>query len=137
MNKNWFIDLALLTLLAMGLFACTPEKRDPGNTQIKVMIDESGCHPTDWRVPTGTLIQLDIDNQTNQEYIWVFMERPATPPFDDSDAVNAYFAQQVKPNTNVSVTFTSPLAPMEYQVICSALPYPDEYNTGRIVVVQP
>lgn len=65
------------------------------------------------------------------------MGRPVTPPFDDSDAANVFFAQQVAAGASVSLQFNTPAAAGEYQVICSPLDHSAGEQSGRITVVQP
>jgi len=90
-----------------------------------------------WRVPAGQAVSLNISNKTTQDYTWIFMGRPVTPPFDSADAANVFFSRQVAAGASASLQFTTPAAAGEYQVLCTPYDHSGEEQAGRITVVQP
>jgi plastocyanin len=134
--RHTIYPLACLILLLVLLAACSSEQL-PLTSVVDVQITQSGCHPMEWRVPAGQTISLKLSNKAGKDYTWILMGRPATPPFDASDAANIFFAQQVTAGASASVQFHTPAAAGEYQVICSPLDHGAEEQSGRITVVQP
>lgn len=124
-------------ILLLGLLAACSSDQLPLTSVVDVQITQSGCHPMQWRVPAGQTISLKLSNKAVKDYTWILMGRPATPPFDASDAANIFFAQQVFAGASTSVQFHTPAAAGEYQVICSPRDHGAEEQSGRITVVQP
>jgi plastocyanin len=124
-------------LLLLILAACNADQL-PITSAIDVQITDTGCHPTEWRVPAGQVISLKIANKLNKDYTWIFMGRPVTPPFDAPDTANVFFTHPVAAGASVSVQFKTPQAAGEYQVFCTPSDHSDkEEQAGRITVVQP
>jgi plastocyanin len=128
--------LFLLICLSASLAACTTDQL-PLTSAIEVQITQVGCHPTEWRVPAGQLISLKISNKANQDYTWIFMGRPVTPPFDAADTANVFFTHPISARATISVQFKTPQAAGEYQVFCTPSAHFSEDQAGRITVVQP
>ncbi len=135
MRRLIYSGACLLLLLSL-LTACTAD-RLPLTSTIDVQITQAGCHPTDWRVPAGQVISLKISNKATKDYTWIFMGRPATPPFDAPDTANVFFAHPIPAGASVSVQFKTPAAAGEYQVLCTPYDHSGEEQAGRITVVQP
>jgi hypothetical protein len=123
-------------LLLICLAACTTDQL-PLTSTIDVQITQVGCHPTEWRVPAAQLISFKITNKANQDYTWIFMGRPVTPPFDAADTANVFFTHSVSAGASISVQFKTPQAAGEYQVFCTPSAHFSEDQAGRITVVQP
>jgi hypothetical protein len=129
--------LLLLLWLGAGLAACTSDQL-PLTSTINIQITETGCHPTEWRVPAAQIISLKITSKVDKDYTWIFMGRPVTPPFDAPDTANVFFTHQVTAGATDSVQFKTPQAAGEYQVFCTLSDHSgEEEQAGRITVVQP
>jgi plastocyanin len=134
-SRTWLFILLLL-FLAPSMAACSTDQLSI-TSAINVQITETGCHPTEFRVPAGQVISLKLTNTLTKDYIWIFMGRPVTPPFDAPDTANVFFNQPVASGASVSVQFKTPQAAGEYQVFCTPHDHSTEEQTGRITVVQP
>jgi hypothetical protein len=131
-----FYFLASLLVLMICLAACS-SNRLPLTSTISVEITQAGCRPMDWRLPAGQAVSLKLTNKALQDYTWIFMGRPVTPPFNASDTANVFFARQVGAGASVSLQFKTPAAAGVYQVICAPYDHSGEEQAGRITVVQP
>jgi plastocyanin len=125
-----------LLLPLLLLVACNADQL-PVTSTIDVQITQTGCHPTEWRVPAGQIISLKLSNKALQDYTWIFMGRPVTPPFDAPDTANVFFAHALAASSSVSMQFKTPQAAGEYQVFCTPSDHSGEEQACRITVVQP
>ena len=133
---SWACLLIMMLWLVASLAACSTDQL-PLTSAIDVQITQVGCHPNEWRVPAGQLISLKISNKANQDYTWIFMGRPVTPPFDAADTANVFFTHSISAGASNSVQFKTPQAAGEYQVFCTPSAHFSQDQAGRITVVQP
>jgi len=139
-QKSTFSDgcrviVALLITLSF-LSGCKDwSKVAPGSTVINVTITERGFYPKTWRVPAGTQITIHIENEGQAIHNWTLMARPVEASFTRQDEANIFFQVTVEAGETKTVHFTTPQAPMAYQVI-STLPGDMENGlTATLVVV--
>ncbi len=137
--RHFIKYLAILACLSCLTFltACTSD-RLPLTRTVSVEITPQGdCRPMDWRLPAGQAISLELNNKAKQDYTWIFMGRPMTPPFNASDSANVFFARQVAAGGSVLTQFKTPAAAGEYQALCAPYNHSTEEQAGWITVVQP
>jgi hypothetical protein len=126
-----------LFFLFLSLYACS-QARNTGTDLIALTINaKKECVPMEWRIPAGRIITLTMTNEAGEDFSWIFMGRPVTPPFDGSDEGNVIYAHSIPPGKVETVQFKSPAAAGQYQVICSPVVNSDLDQSGFILVVQP
>lgn len=121
--------LALVFVLALS--ACSGGSS--GGTTINTTMVDFKFDPAEWTVPAGQEITLNIKNNGAVEHDWVLMAKPVTPPAS-KDSPDVIFMADVKAGSNVSVKFTAPATPGEYQVVCAIPGHFEAGMAGKLIV---
>ena len=129
MRKFIFLCLCVLT-------ACSGHA--PLTTShIEAVIKEDHYAPSQWRIPGGKEITLDLTNETAEEGEWALFIDTPSEPYSADDEPKLILKFDVPANQSKTVTFTSPAAPGEYSV---ASTLPGQLEAGllaKITIVQP
>lgn len=136
-SARWGRGIITVLLIALlFLSGCKDwSKVAPGSTVINATITDRGFYPKTWRVPAGTQITMHIKNEGQATHNWTLMARPIETPFTQQDEANILFQVTVESGKTKIVHFTTPKAPMAYQVL-STLPGDMENGlTATLVVV--
>lgn len=123
-----------LTLVAVVSFALIPiacggdDDNDEGAdaTEIEATMEEFHFTPTEWTVPAGEEITIELTNDGAVEHEWVILQQGVTiaaetdlPETEEELLADfVYWEDEVEPGETKTVTFTAPQAGT-YQVICA------------------
>lgn len=114
--KNRLVTLGLL--LAFLLASCGGNKP---STTIDVTMTDFAFTPNAFTIPAAKDITLNILNNGAVVHNFVIMKLGTTAgdAFDEEDQANVFWEERDIPaGSDLSVTFTAPTEPGEYQVIC-------------------
>jgi len=138
MNKKRVYVAPLLILLAL-LAACGGAAKQTASTHLTVQLTEHVFQPSQFTVPAGAEITLDADNIGAIEHTFVIMKlgTQATPPFDADDEANVYWQTAVSPGSSITTTFTAPVEPGDYEVVCKTPGHLEAGMTAKLTVVAP
>jgi len=134
--KKIITMFAILLGLTFALAACSGGS---ATTHLKVDLTEFMFNPSNFTVPAGQEITLDLTNNGAIMHDFIIMKYGTTvgDDFGDEDVPNIYWKAELEPGTSASYTFTAPSEPGDYQVICGVQGH---YQAGMVakltVVVQ-
>ncbi len=136
MKKFWFLFFVLV-LAALTLAACGGGKGP--STTIDLTMTDFHYEPSEFVVPAGKEITLNATNNGAVVHEFVIMKYGTTigEKFGDEDEGNIYWEVEVDPGKNISVTFTAPSEPGEYQVVCGIEGHFEAGMVGKLTVVAP
>jgi plastocyanin len=137
MKKNLWKHWGLF-LLCLLLCACQPTYPvvAPGETAISEVITGDGIRPASQRVEAGKMVTLNMKNESQEACTWTLLTNPYTEPFNQDDLAAVWFETEIAPNTTVAVSFQSPAAPGEYDVVCRVETSTDMKFRSKWVLVQ-
>jgi hypothetical protein len=127
LQRTFFI--LLLTVLLTG---CSVSDRPPYSTEMQVTINENGFSTLRWHVPASEEITVQLTNQTENNQTWSILS-----PSGPGKPGHAWLTEQVLPGETLSLTFTAPAAPGEYDVVSMSDGEPESQMTAEMVVIQP
>lgn len=131
--KKFTLVALLAMVFVLALSACSGG--GGGKTTINTNMTDFKFDPAEWTVPAGQEVTLNIKNEGAVEHDWVLMAKPVTPPASD-DNPDVIFMADVEAGSNVSVTFTAPAAPGEYQVVCAVPGHLESGMAGKLIVTE-
>lgn len=136
MKKFWFLFFVLV-LAALTLAACGGGKGP--STTIDLTMTDFRYEPSEFVVPAGKEITLNATNNGAVVHEFVLMKYGTNigEKFGDEDEGNIYWEVEVEPGKSVSVTFTAPSEPGEYQVVCGTEGHFEAGMAGKLTVVAP
>ncbi len=136
MKKFWFLFFVLV-LAALTLAACGGGKGP--STTIDLTMTDFRYEPSEFVVPAGKEITLNATNNGAVVHEFVIMKYGTNigEKFGDEDEGNIYWEVEVEPGKSVSVTFTAPSEPGEYQVVCGTEGHFEAGMAGKLTVVAP
>lgn len=132
MNK---IRYALVLFISIVLAACGGGQP---STTIDVTMTDFQFTPNTFTVPAGEEITLNILNNGAVVHNFVVMKlgTSAGEAFDDEDQANVFWEERDIPaGGDLSVAFTAPTEPGEYQVVCRTAGHIASGMVGKLVVV--
>lgn len=125
----------LVVLAAMGLTSCGG---GGATTTINVTLIDFQFTPNQFTVPAGQEITINVVNTGAVVHNFVIMKLGTTagPTFEEDDEANVYWQERdIPPGGDISVTFTAPAEPGEYQVICRTEGHIASGMIGKLIVV--
>lgn len=132
MNKRLF---ALVLTVVIFLVSCGGS--EPSTTIDVTMIDFQFT-PNSFTVPAGQEITLNVLNNGAVVHNFVIMKlgTSAGEAFDETDQANVFWEERDIPTGgDLSVTFTAPTEPGEYQVVCRTQGHIASGMFGTLTVV--
>lgn len=129
------IIFVLILILSLTISSCG------GNgptTELNVTLTDFQFTPNDFIVPAGQEITLNATNTGVVVHNFVIMKLGTTAgaSFEEEDEGNVYWQEQDIPSGgDISVTFTAPTEPGEYEVICRTDGHIASGMVGKLVVV--
>ncbi|HEU0293725.1 MAG TPA: cupredoxin domain-containing protein [Anaerolineales bacterium] len=132
MNTKWFV---LVLFMSMVLAACGGGQP---STTIDVTMTDFQFTPNTFTVPAGQEITLNVLNNGAVVHNFVVMKlgTSAGEAFDDEDQANVFWEERDIPaGGDLSVAFTAPTEPGEYQVVCRTAGHIASGMVGKLVVV--
>lgn len=111
----------LSVIIALGfVFNLTACGASGPSTNIRVDMTEFMFSPTDFTVPAGEEITIELSNNGAVVHDFVIMKygTEVGQDFDEDDLANVYWDAKLEPGTSDSLTFTAPSEPGEYQIVC-------------------
>ena len=132
MKKVLFL---LVVLATMALTSCGG---GGPTTTLNVTLIDFQFSPNEFTVPANQEITLNIVNTGAVVHNFVIMKLGTTagPTFEDDDNANVYWQERdIQPGGDISVTFTSPAEPGEYQVVCRTEGHIASGMIGKLIVV--
>ena len=125
MNKKL---LALSLVLAFVLVSCGG---GGPTTTIDVTFAEFTFTPNAFTIPAGQEITVNAQNNgaVIHEFVIMKLGESVGEDFGDEDEGNIFWEVEAEPGKSVSVKFTAPTEPGEYQLICGT---EGHYTAGMI-----
>jgi len=123
-------------VLTIGLTSCGGEG-DP-TTTLNVTLTDFQFTPNRFTVPAGEEITLNVNNTGAVVHNFIIMKLGTTAgaTYEDEDEANVYWGEKdIQPGGDFSVTFTAPMEPGEYEVICRTEGHIASGMVGKLVVV--
>jgi len=113
-----YLILAIVVLgLSLALTACGG---NGPSTNLRVDLVEFMFEPSDYTIPAGQEITLELSNNGAVMHEFVLMKygTEVGQDFGPEDEENIYWEAEVDPGSSNTFTFTAPSQPGEYQVVC-------------------
>ena len=134
MKKSIFI---VLVVLALALSACGGGNKP--STDLKVEFTDFAFTPNAWAVPAGQEITLTVTNAGAVIHEFVIMKLGTTvgDDFGDEDEDNIYWEVEAEAGQTLTITFTAPTEPGEYQIVCGTEGHFVAGMVGSLTVVAP
>jgi uncharacterized cupredoxin-like copper-binding protein len=109
------------------------------STSLEVEMKEFMFEPTDFTVPAGKEISIQLvnDGAIKHEFVIMKLGTEVSVPFGDDDEGNIYWEHEVDAGKTETVTFTAPSEPGEYQVICGISGHMEAGMVAKLTVVNP
>ena len=129
MNKKL---LALSLMLVFLLASCGGSA---SSSTIDVTLTDFSFTPNAFTVPAGQEITLNITNNGAVVHNFIIMKLGTTAgdAFDEGDQINVFSQKtDIQPGGDVSVVFTAPTEPGDYQVVCKT---PGHITSGMIATL--
>ena len=134
MKRSMFV---ILVVLALTLSACGGSAKP--STDLKVEFSDFAFTPDSWVIPAGQEITLTATNAGAVVHEFVIMKLGTTvgDDFGDEDEDNIYWEVEAEAGQTVTVTFTAPTDPGEYQIVCGTEGHFVAGMVGSLTVVAP
>ena len=132
MRKKFMILASLLTLLLASCGGGGP------STTLDVTVTDFAFVPNTFTVPAGQEITLNIINNGAVVHNFVIMKLGTTAgdTFNEEDEANVFWQERDIPSDGeLSVKFTAPTEPGEYQIICRTPGHIASGMIGKLTVV--
>lgn len=132
MNKKLFV----VSLVVAFLLVSCGGGSGP-TTTINVEFTEFHFTPDAFTVPAGQEITLNATNNgaVVHEFVIMKLGESVGEDFGDEDEGNIYWEVEAEAGQKVSVTFTAPTEPGEYQVVCGTEGHYVAGMVGKLTVV--
>lgn len=129
------VKYTLLFGLAVILTACSGEGKP--RTEYDVLMTEFAFSPSDFIVPAGKEITLNLTNNGAVVHDFVIFKYGTSPgdQYNEEDLPNVYWMEEVLPGGEVSITFTAPTQPGEYVVTCGIQGHLEAGMSAKLTVL--
>lgn len=134
--KRTSVLLTMIVVLSLVLTACGASGP---STTIDVEFTDFHFTPDFFSIPAGAEITLNATNGGAVIHEFVIMKLGQTigDDFGDEDEGNIYWEVEADAGKSVTVTFTAPSEPGEYQVVCGTEGHFVAGMVGSLTVVAP
>jgi plastocyanin len=108
------------------------------STTLNVTLTDFQFTPNQYTVPAGKEITLNVSNTGAVVHNFIIMKLGTTAgaSYDEEDDANVYWAEKdIQPGGDLSVTFTAPAEPGEYEVVCRTEGHIASGMVGKLIVV--
>jgi plastocyanin len=125
----------LVVILALLLSSCG--EAGP-TTTINVTLMDFQFTPNQFTVPAGQEITINVTNTGAVVHNFIIMKLGTTAgaTYEEDDDANVYWGEKdIQPGGDLSVTFTAPTEPGEYEVVCRTEGHIASGMIGKLVVV--
>jgi len=132
MRKRIIVTAFLLAVLLTSCRAGGP------STTIDVTTTDFAFTPNTFTVPAGQEITLNVINNGAVVHNFVIMKLGTNvgDAFGEEDQENVFWEERdIQPGSDLSVTFTAPAEPGEYQVVCRTAGHVASGMVGKLTVV--
>ena len=128
----------LFVLLGLTLFLSACGAGGPSTT-INVTMTDFHFEPTEFTVPAGQEITINATNNgaVLHEFVIFKLGMDAGEKFGDEDEENIYWEVEAQAGESLTVTFTAPSEPGEYQIVCGTEGHFVAGMVGSLTVVAP
>ena len=128
--------LCLISLI-LSLILASCGGADNPTTTIDVTMTDFMFQPSQFTVPAGEEITVDTRNSGVVIHNFVIMKLGTTAgsTFDDEDEPNVYWRVEMPSGSSTTTSFTAPVEPGEYEVVCSTQGHIASGMVGKIIVV--
>jgi plastocyanin len=135
MTKSKLLIVALV--LSLVLTACGGGSGP--STNIKVEFTDFHFTPDTWTIPAGEEVTIAVTNAGAVVHEFVIMKLGTTvgDDFGDEDEENIYWEVEAQAGESLTVTFTAPSEPGEYQIVCGTEGHFVAGMVGSLTVVAP
>nr|BAL53196.1 blue (type1) copper domain-containing protein [uncultured Chloroflexota bacterium] len=115
-----FLFPFVLLVWALVLAGCAGKAMNQPVTSLSVELSDFKFTPDKYAIAAGQQIMLTLNNKGTVAHEFVIIKKgeQVTLPFDADDEDKVYWEHEVEPGNTETVTFTAPLEPGEYEVIC-------------------
>jgi uncharacterized cupredoxin-like copper-binding protein len=134
-NMSKFILLAITIGLSLTLLACGGTGSPTTNLNVDMV--EYMFDPRAFVIPAGEQITLELANNGALVHEFVIMEfgTDVGTSFGVEDEQNVYWEAELQPGISDTFTFTAPIEPGEYQVVCGTEGHFEAGMLGTLTVV--
>jgi len=129
------LSYLLVVILALLLSSCG--EAGP-TTTINVTLMDFQFTPNQFTVPAGQEITINVTNTGAVVHNFIIMKLGTTAgaTYEEDDDANVYWGEKdIQPGGDLSVTFTAPKEPGEYEVVCRTEGHIASGMVGKLVVV--
>jgi plastocyanin len=126
--------LFVATVCAILLAACGG---GGSSTTINVTLTDFQFTPAEFTIPAGKEIAVKAVNNgaVVHEFVIFKYGTDAGPTFGEEDEENIYWEVEVNPGQSANTSFTAPLEPGEYYLVCGTEGHMTAGMVGKVVVV--
>ena len=106
------------------------------HAMIEVVAADFRFVPNLWSVKSGETVSIVLDNHDKQKHEWVLLKlgTKVTLPFDEDDEEKVFWEIETDPAMDKSATFTAPIKPGTYDIICGIVGHLDRGMRATLIV---
>ena len=131
--KKTITYISIIVMLCLG--ACN--QSTPLN-KINVEMSDFAFTPDQLTITAGEQITLHVDHKGTVEHDFIIMKLGAAvgPHFNEEDQPNVYWQIKVQPGESQIMTFTAPVQPGTYQIVCGMAGHVESGMVGTLEVIK-
>ena len=127
----------MITAVLFSLLLTSCGGAGGASTSIDVRMTDFQFQPNQFTVPAGQEITFTSSNNGAVVHNFVIMKvgTSAGPMFDKEEIPNIYWEVELLPGADTNTSFTAPIEPGDYEVICRTEGHIASGMTGKLTVV--